>query len=88
MAKGFNKVILMGNLTRDVETRTTPNGQSVSNFSIAVTRSWRDQNGHEQRTRDILEVTLNVGDDQGHEVLVTVLANHWPSKGGGPVRGL
>ena len=48
MAKGFNKVILMGNLTRDVETRTTPNGQSVSNFSIAVTRSWRDQNGQTQ----------------------------------------
>ena len=48
MAKGFNKVILMGNLTRDVETRTTPSGQSVSNFSLAVTRSWKDQNGQTQ----------------------------------------
>lgn len=48
MAKGFNKVILMGNLTRDVEMRSTPSGQSVANFSLAVTRSWRDQNGQQQ----------------------------------------
>ena len=40
MAKGFNKVILMGNLTRDPETRTTPNGQSVTSFSLAVNRTW------------------------------------------------
>jgi single-strand DNA-binding protein len=48
MAKGFNKVILMGNLTRDVELRTTPSGQSVANFSLAVSRSWKDQNGQTQ----------------------------------------
>lgn len=48
MAKGFNKVILMGNLTRDPETRTTPNGQSVTNFSLAVNRTWRDGNGEQQ----------------------------------------
>lgn len=48
MAKGFNKVILMGNLTRDIELRTTANGQTVANFSLAVTRSWKDQNGAQQ----------------------------------------
>ena len=48
MAKGFNKVILMGNLTRDPEVRTTPSGQSVANFSLAVNRSWRDANGATQ----------------------------------------
>lgn len=48
MAKGFNKVILMGNLTRDPETRTTPNGQSVTNFSLAVNRTWRSQDGTTQ----------------------------------------
>ena len=48
MAKGFNKVILMGNLTRDPETRTTPNGQSVTNFSLAVNRTWRDGSGEQQ----------------------------------------
>lgn len=48
MAKGFNKVILMGNLTRDPESRTTPSGQSVTNFSLAVNRTWRDAGGEQQ----------------------------------------
>jgi single-strand DNA-binding protein len=48
MAKGFNKVILMGNLTRDVEVRTTPSGQNVARFSLAVSRSWRGQDGQQQ----------------------------------------
>lgn len=48
MAKGFNKVILMGNLTRDVEMRTTPSGQTVANFSLAVSRSWKGQDGQTQ----------------------------------------
>lgn len=48
MAKGFNKVILMGNLTRDVELRTTPSGQTVANFSLAVSRSWKGQDGQTQ----------------------------------------
>src|SRR5690606_12525547 len=47
MAKGFNKVILMGNLTRDVEVRTTTSGQNVASFSLAVTRSWRGQDGQQ-----------------------------------------
>ena len=48
MARGFNKVILMGNLTRDPETRTTPSGQSVTNFSLAINRSWNDASGNRQ----------------------------------------
>ena len=48
MAKGFNKVILMGNLTRDPETRSTPGGQSVTNFSLAVNRSWKGADGSQQ----------------------------------------
>jgi single-strand DNA-binding protein len=48
VAKGFNKVILMGNLVRDPETRTTPNGQSVTNFSLAVNRTWKGQDGSQQ----------------------------------------
>lgn len=50
MAKGFNKVILMGNLTRDPETRTTPNGQSVTSFALAVNRTWRNQAGENQES--------------------------------------
>ena len=48
MAKGFNKVILMGNLTRDPELRNTPNGQSVCNFGLAVNRTWRNADGQQQ----------------------------------------
>lgn len=48
MAKGFNKVILMGNLTRDPETRQTPSGQSVTNFSLAINRTWKGQDGSMQ----------------------------------------
>lgn len=47
MAKGFNKVILMGNLTRDPETRNTPSGQSVTNFSLAVNRTWKGADGQQ-----------------------------------------
>lgn len=50
MAKGFNKVILMGNLTRDPEVRTTPNGQSVANFSLAVNRTWKGSDGNQQES--------------------------------------
>lgn len=51
MAKGFNKVILMGNLTRDPESRTTPSGQSVTNFSLAVNRTWKGADG--QQNEDV-----------------------------------
>lgn len=74
MAKGFNKAILMGNLTRDVEVRTTSGGQNVGNFSLAVTRSWRDQSGAQQeqtsfincvawgKTGDIIAQYVHKGD--------------------------
>lgn len=50
MAKGFNKVILMGNLTRDPETRTVPSGQTVTSFGLAVNRTWRGQDGTQQES--------------------------------------
>lgn len=42
MARSINQVILMGRLTRDPETRTTPSGKSVTSFSIAVDRQTQD----------------------------------------------
>lgn len=44
----LNKVIIVGNLTQDPEARTTPNGQNVSNFTIATNRIWNDQQGQRQ----------------------------------------
>lgn len=52
MAKGFNQVIMVGNLTRDPELRTTPNGQSVCSFSLAVNRSWTNSSGEQQEAVD------------------------------------
>lgn len=45
MAKDFNQAIVMGNLTRDPELRTTPGGQSVATFAVATNRSWNDPSG-------------------------------------------
>jgi|SRR6185312_1861428 len=47
MARSVNKVILLGNLGRDAETKFTPSGVSVTRFSVATTRSWKDQQSNE-----------------------------------------
>lgn len=43
-----NKVILVGNLGRDPEVRSTPSGQPVATFSLATNRKWKDQSGTRQ----------------------------------------
>jgi len=43
-----NKVILIGNLGRDPETRFMPDGGAVTNVSIATTETWKDKNGEKQ----------------------------------------
>lgn len=42
-SRSVNKVILLGNLGRDAETKFTPSGASVTKFSIGTNRSWKDQ---------------------------------------------
>ncbi len=44
----LNRAMIIGNLTRDPETRTTPNGQTVSTFGVATTSSWKDASGQRQ----------------------------------------
>lgn len=48
MAKGVNKVILVGNLGQDPEVKYMPNGNAVTNISIATSESWKDQSGQPQ----------------------------------------
>lgn len=43
MAMNLNKAMVIGNLTRDPEQRTTPNGATVCSFGVATTRRWKDQ---------------------------------------------
>lgn len=56
MARSFNQVILMGNLTRDPELRSTPNGQSVCSFSLALNRSYKGADGNWQEATDYVDV--------------------------------
>ena len=51
MARGINKVILIGNLGRDPETRYTQSGAPVANFSVATSEGWRDRQTNEMQER-------------------------------------
>ena len=56
MARSFNQVILMGNLTRDPEVRQIPSGQSVCSFSLALNRSFKGADGEWQEATDFIDV--------------------------------
>ncbi len=48
MARSINKVILIGNLTRDPEMRYTPDGQPVTTFGVATNRYWKTKEGEQK----------------------------------------
>jgi len=50
-SKGVNKVILVGNLGKDPETRFLPSGGAVANITIATSESWKDKNTGQQQER-------------------------------------
>lgn len=56
MSRSFNQVVIMGNLTRDPELRTTTSGQSVCNFTLALNRSYKDSNGDWKESTDYIDV--------------------------------
>lgn len=56
MAKSFNQAIIMGNLTRDPELKTTPNGQSVATFAVATNRVWQDPAGERKEAVEFHEI--------------------------------
>ncbi len=51
MARGINKVIIIGNLGNDPEVRFMPSGGAVANISIATSESWKDKQSGEQQER-------------------------------------
>lgn len=55
MARGFSKAIIMGNLTRDPEMRSTPSGASVCGFSVAVNRTFKDSSGQQQEAVSFID---------------------------------
>jgi single-strand DNA-binding protein len=51
MARGVNKVILVGNLGKDPETRYMPSGSAVTNLTLATSESWKDKQSGEAQER-------------------------------------
>ena len=58
MAKGVNKVILIGCLGQDVETRYTSDGKAMTNLSVATSESWKDQQGQKQEKTEWHRVVM------------------------------
>lgn len=54
----LNKVILIGRLGKEPETRLMPNGEAVCNFSIATSESWNDRNGQRQERTEWHNITM------------------------------
>jgi single-strand DNA-binding protein len=54
----LNKVILVGRLTRDPETRSLPSGQSVASFGLATGRVFNDKNGQKQETTEFHNIVF------------------------------
>ena len=54
----LNKVMLIGNLTRDPELRHTPRGTAVCELSLAINRTWKDDSGQKQEEVTFIDVTL------------------------------
>ena len=94
----FNKVILMGNLTADPEVRTTPSGQSVTSFSLAVNRTFRGSDGNRREETSFINCTAwgNTGETiakyvgKGRQLLVSgrLQQRSWEDKETGVVAPL
>jgi len=54
----LNKVMLIGNLTRDPEVRYTPSGKAVADISLAINRVWNNDQGQKQEETTFVDVTL------------------------------
>jgi len=55
--RSVNKVILVGNLTRDPELKSTTGGQSICTFGIATNRTWKNQDGEQHDLAEFHEIT-------------------------------
>lgn len=59
MARGINKVILIGNLGKDPETKTFANGGSVTNATLATSESWKGKDGQQQEHTEWHNLVFN-----------------------------
>lgn len=56
--KGVNKVILVGTLGKDPETKFMPSGNQVTSFSVATSESWKDKSGEKQEVTEWHNITM------------------------------
>ena len=56
--RGFNRVIIAGNLTRDPEVRATINKRSYARFGVAINSKWRNQNGEIQERTEYINIIV------------------------------
>tara|TARA_Y100001934_G_C12147011_1_gene675417 strand:+ start:128 stop:574 length:447 start_codon:yes stop_codon:yes gene_type:complete len=92
----FNKVILMGNLTRDPELRYTPSGTAIAKLGLAVNRVWRDAEGQQKEEVTFVDVdafgkqaeTLGQYMQKGRPILVEgrLKLDQWEDKNTGQNR--
>lgn len=92
----FNKVILMGNLTRDPELRYTPKGTAIAKIGLAVNRVWRSESGEQREETTFVDVDVfgrtaeNVGQymRKGRPILVEgrLKLDQWDDKNTGQKR--
>ena len=92
----MNKVFLMGNMVRDVEVRHTPSGNAVSQFTIAINRKWRGNDGkmNEEKTFVDCEAwgkmaeTIGKFFPKGKKIMVEgrLKLDQWEDKNGGGKR--
>ena len=54
----LNKVQIIGNITQDIVLKNTPNGQSVTNFSVATNRYWNDASGNRQEQSEFHNIVF------------------------------
>ena len=94
--RGFSKAIIAGNITRDPELRSTPNGASVCSFSVAINRVYRDSNGEQKEEVSFIDCSAwgKLGEmigqyaKKGSGVLVSgrLSQRTWEDKNGGGKR--
>lgn len=54
----FNKVMLIGNLTRDVELKYTPSGKAIADIGLAINHNWKNDAGEKMESVTFVDVTL------------------------------
>lgn len=60
----LNKIILMGRLTHDPELRRTQNGTAVTGFSLAVERDFKDEDGNNRHSAEVVADNIYFGDSR------------------------